>query len=360
MINKKIALKKDFEFIEYIGRGLSSEVYRGLRFDENTEFSEVVAIKVFKSSRFRKKYHSELKNLSKINHPNVITIKDWGEFEQKFYLVTEYVHGQNLQEALKAICCTDAKLKKYILNQIHAGIHELKNKNIAHGDLKPSNIMLSVSGQVKLVDISFNEIGDTFATPEFSAPEVLSGARPSFKSDLYSLGKVADTFGIELKKSLLLEPGDRTFEEFKNIDLIEARLNLSKFVLSAIMTGCHEEEKFESTQELNASQIVYEKSRSAKSIFKIVAEAATHLALATIFGISILPDYPQIKVLKLRSLKAYEYWNEQRWVSLPADINILFQSFAEKKIKLRSPKGEAQYRVSADMDFSKKVIIDAL
>ena len=358
----KIALKKEFELIESIGRGVSSEVYKGLRLDPTSDFSEVVAIKIFKSTKFRKKYQNELKNLSKINHPNIISVKDWGQSEEKFYLVTEYIHGQDLLNILNLLEPKDKSLKKYILNQIYEGLKELKNKGIAHGDLKPSNIMVSIRGELKLIDISFDDLGQVFATPEFSAPETLSGLTANFEADLYSLGVISQKMDLIQKKLLSIEPGDRIFETYKGLNNNDEREKLSRLVRQSFLKSEYPEKEFEFTQELNATALDY-KLRSVRHplLNQKFKQGVLHLGLAFIFGFGLTPKYPVVKELKLRSLKAYEYWNNGSWETLPVDVKVYFQDFDRpQKLKFRSHAKETNLVISADMDFSKNIVIDAL
>ncbi len=77
-MTSKISLNKDLKLITKIGSGVSSDIYKSLRFEPMTEFTEIVAVKIFKSSDFRKKFHDELENLSKIRHPNVVDYKRLG------------------------------------------------------------------------------------------------------------------------------------------------------------------------------------------------------------------------------------------------------------------------------------------
>lgn len=361
-MNPRIALQKDFELIEFIGRGVSSEVYKGLRVDSNSDFSQVVAIKIFKSSKFRKKYQNELKNLSKINHPNIISVRDWGEVDQKFYLITEYVHGCDLSEVMSLLSAQNEKLKKYILNQIFQGVQALKNKGIAHGDLKPSNIMLSVTGEVKLVDISFDDIGQMFATPEFAAPELLSGQRSNFESDLYSLGVIAEKLNVFQKNLLALEPGDRSYDSFKGLKEPEEKSKLSYLVRDTLLKNNLPVETYPITQELHAPVQPYFSISSksfAQNTKRISRQMWPHLLLLLILGFDLAPQFPEVKTLKLRSLNAYEFWNDKEWVSLPINHNFFFRTQNEKKkLKFRTHKGEVSLIFRGDMDFNKNIIVD--
>lgn len=356
-MNSKIALSKNFELIELIGQGLSSEVYKGLRVETKTEFTQVVAIKIFKSNRFRKKFQNELKNLSKINHPNVIGVKDWGEFEGKFFLITEYVHGFDLNSISTDIQKLSLKAKKHIANQIFKGLNELRSKGIAHGDLKLSNIMISISGEIKLVDISFDDVGQVFATPDFTSPEVLSGERPNFQSDLYSLGVILSKIGLEQKNLIKLQPGDRFYEPYRWVNEMEEEQNISNLMRVLLKSKDIVEDKYNETLELKAPAVKYGKTKT-KSYFKPIL---LHMVLVLSFGIYKESKLPKVYNLKLRSLNAYEFWNEKEWVSLPTD-QVLFAQKDDslKKLRFRTPKGEIKVVISESTDFSKNIVIDAL
>src|SRR5580698_3825386 len=148
----------------------------------------------------------EGQRLSALNHPNIASVYDVLEQDGEIFLVMEYVEGQTLRQRLNqpihinqffdiAIQCADAL----------TAAHE---RGILHSDVKPENVMLTESGQVKLLDFGVaRRLADggasgtggtqtlsTFApvggTPSYMAPEVLMGSMPDFRADIFSLGVV--------------------------------------------------------------------------------------------------------------------------------------------------------------------------
>jgi serine/threonine protein kinase/tetratricopeptide (TPR) repeat protein len=148
----------------------------------------------------------EGQRLSALNHPNIAGVYDVLEQGGEIFLVMEYVEGQSLRQRLSqplnlnqffeiAIQCADAL----------TAAHE---RGILHSDVKPENVMLTESGQVKLLDFgvarrlaaadstgaaatqTFSTFAPVGGTPSYMAPEVLTGSMPDFRSDIFSLGVV--------------------------------------------------------------------------------------------------------------------------------------------------------------------------
>ncbi|MGB6475769.1 MAG: protein kinase [Candidatus Sulfotelmatobacter sp.] len=148
----------------------------------------------------------EGQRLSALNHPNIASVYDVLEQDNEIFLVMEYVEGQTLRQRLSqpininqffdiAIQCADAL----------TAAHE---RGILHSDIKPENVMLTESGQVKLVDfgvarrlaalgasdgagtLTLSTSGAVGGTPTYMAPEVLLGSLPDFRADIFSLGVV--------------------------------------------------------------------------------------------------------------------------------------------------------------------------
>ncbi|MGB8985067.1 MAG: serine/threonine-protein kinase, partial [Candidatus Sulfotelmatobacter sp.] len=152
----------------------------------------------------------EGQRLSALNHPNIASVYDVLEQDGEIFLVIEYVEGQTLRQRLYqainisqffeiGIQCADAL----------TAAHE---RGILHGDIKPENMMLTESGQVKLLDFgvarnlagasgatnadatqslsSFASVASIAGTPSYMAPEVLMGTLPDFRADIFSLGVV--------------------------------------------------------------------------------------------------------------------------------------------------------------------------
>lgn len=149
----------------------------------------------------KKVFNREVEALDKLNHKNVVRILDRGYDEgfKAFFIVLEYIQGENFKEAFGDICRYDYAQKLELMEQVIEGIEYLHKKNIVHRDLKPSNLMLEKDGTVKIIDFGISRLQDTFysdytlsafATKNYSSPEQMAGKTITYQSDVYSLGLI--------------------------------------------------------------------------------------------------------------------------------------------------------------------------
>jgi serine/threonine-protein kinase ULK/ATG1 len=139
-----------------------------------------------------------------INHENIIKLHDVKQSSTKYYLITEYCSGGDL-EVLRGQKLSEAEVQKRI-HQISAGLKALINKNVMHRDLKLSNILLSskkADAVVKLADfglareLTLEEYAATCCgTPLYMAPEILVCKKYNLKADLWSVGVMIYLFLI--------------------------------------------------------------------------------------------------------------------------------------------------------------------
>jgi eukaryotic-like serine/threonine-protein kinase len=182
-----------------IGVGGMGEVYRA----EDTRLKRTVAIKRLpiqkrEDARLRSRLQAEAERTSALNHPNVAVIYDVLEEKNDFLIVMEYVEGHTLRDRLDKPFPLDEFFR--IAIQLADGLAAAHEKGIVHCDIKPENIMLTPSGQAKLLDfgIARHIAGDDATqtgmrsaiagTPGYVSPEVILGEPPSPRSDIFALG----------------------------------------------------------------------------------------------------------------------------------------------------------------------------
>jgi len=180
-----------------LGKGGTGIVYRGI--DPDT--GNVVAVKLFLSF-FRNRLHlrdfmKSVARFRKFSHPNVAQIYDFLQGEEGECLVLEYVDGPDLKWYLNNRPW-NLQERIVITAQICNGLQYIHECGFTHHDLKPSNILFTRKGQVKLVDYSlcgtsyllslFDTSIHEQVTPMYVAPELIRGEKATPQSDIYSLG----------------------------------------------------------------------------------------------------------------------------------------------------------------------------
>ncbi|MDF2695527.1 MAG: protein kinase [Labilithrix sp.] len=201
VINGKFHVKKA------IARGGMGRIYYGTQ----APLDRPVALKIVKAdsineeeSQFLKRFLLEASILAKLQHPNVVTLFDYGRIEgapvEMYFIAMEYLDGETLTERLRTRGALPAFEALTLFRQLARGLREAHVRGIVHRDLKPSNIVIvpEADGEiVKLVDFGIGKDerggedltrdGVLVGTPKYMAPEQFDGAS-SPASDVYALG----------------------------------------------------------------------------------------------------------------------------------------------------------------------------
>jgi serine/threonine protein kinase len=186
-----------YEVLEVIGRGGMGIVLKAM----DPALQRVVAIKVLApqmatSAMARKRFIREAQAAAAISHENVVTIYAVDEAEGLPYLVMQHVAGNSLQERLDRGGPMELTELLAIARQIAAGLAAAHAQNLIHRDIKPANILLEGSavritdfGLARAIgDVSLSQSGLVAGTPQYMAPEQISGGPIDHRCDLYSLG----------------------------------------------------------------------------------------------------------------------------------------------------------------------------
>ena len=194
----------DFEVEEIIGYGGMGAVYKACQ----TRLNRDVAIKILPmrsrhDPTFVERFHREAQAMAQLNHPNIVTIYDYGEADELLYLVMEFVDGVNLAKLIKSgrISASEALA---VVPPICDALQYAHGRGIVHRDIKPSNILLDKSGAVKITDFGLAKLidagteyftltreGHSLGTPFYMAPEQLEHPESAdHRADIYSLGVV--------------------------------------------------------------------------------------------------------------------------------------------------------------------------
>lgn len=201
MIDGAVALGSGRYVLEReLGRGGMAEVYAA----HDTTLDRRVAVKVLArrlagDAGLRERFVHEGRYAARLSHPNVVGVYDSGDDGGIPYIVMELVEGTTLQEELDRRGAFPAAEVESIARQACAGLAHAHDAGIVHRDVKPQNLLLTPSGEVKISDFGIargdegpgiTQAGELLGTVEYLAPEVVDGHAATAASDLYALGGV--------------------------------------------------------------------------------------------------------------------------------------------------------------------------
>jgi serine/threonine-protein kinase len=143
------------------------------------------------------RFYNEVRIARQVSHPSVCRVYDIGELEGQHYLSMEYVDGEDLASLLRRIGRLPEDKALEVSRQLCAGLAAAHERGVLHRDLKPGNIMIDGRGKVRITDFGLAVLADEAhgkdvraGTPAYMAPEQLSGAEVTTRSDIYALGAV--------------------------------------------------------------------------------------------------------------------------------------------------------------------------
>jgi len=193
------SLLPQLEILECLGRGSMGVVYKA----RQKSLNRLVALKLLAPERvgdalFAKRFAKEAQALAALNHPNIVTIHDFGQAGGYCYLLMEFVDGASLRQAMRSAKFTPGQALA-IVPQICDALQYAHEHGVVHRDIKPENLLLDKEGRVKIADFGIAkmltaETGTTETltggTPRYMAPEQWGGGGTDHRADIYSLGVV--------------------------------------------------------------------------------------------------------------------------------------------------------------------------
>jgi len=184
------------EIVKKLDAGGSATLYLGIDLNRG----ERVAVKelkdhLFKDEYTKKKFKEEANRYLDLEHPNIVQLVDLILYPSKGYLVMEYIEGKNLRDYMNTVTgplpFQNAAL---MISETLNALQYAHENDIIHLDIKPSNIMLSTSNEIKLIDfgIAYNRDkvndGSRMGTPYYMSPEQIDWKNIDERTDIYSLG----------------------------------------------------------------------------------------------------------------------------------------------------------------------------
>jgi serine/threonine protein kinase len=195
----------DLEIIELLGAGGMGAVYKA----RQPQLDRMVAIKILAHDisadpTFAERFSREARVMARLNHPNIVTIHDFGTAGPYCYLLMEYVDGVNLRQAMRTGGFT-ADEALALVQDICSALKFAHGEGILHRDIKPENVLLDSKGQVKIADFGIAKLvdeadpglvtltmqGSILGSPHYMAPEQIeTPGDVDQRADIYSLGVV--------------------------------------------------------------------------------------------------------------------------------------------------------------------------
>lgn len=207
LIGQKVAT---YRIEKLLGAGGMGQVY--LAFDEKLRRN--VALKILpteygKNDERVRRFELEARAISKLNHPNIVTIYDVGNAEGIYYIATEFVEGKTLRD----LSAGRFKLRNVMANsiQICDALSAAHAEGIIHRDIKPENVMIRKDGYAKILDFGVAKLSDVgsetmsqigaqtvkgmmIGTPAYMSPAQISGDNIDHRTDIWSCGVVLYEF----------------------------------------------------------------------------------------------------------------------------------------------------------------------
>src|SRR6266850_6032564 len=161
------------EIGELIGQGGMGFVFKA----RQPKLDRFVALKILSQSlaadaAFAERFTREGRLLARLNHPNIVTVHDFGQANGFFYLLMEFVDGVNLRQAMRAGRFTPEQALA-VVPKICEALQFAHNEGVLHRDIKPENILLDSKGRLKIADFG---IAKLIGEPHTGATRTGSGA----------------------------------------------------------------------------------------------------------------------------------------------------------------------------------------
>jgi len=188
-----------YRIIEQLGQGGMATVFKAY----HASLDRYVALKVLhpafrEDQTFTTRFQREARVVARLEHPNIVPIYDYSEYESRPFLVMKYIEGDTLKARLNQGPLTSEEIEQ-VVNSVGSALAYAHKQGILHRDVKPSNVMIAKDGTMYLADFGLARIADAgestmssdsiMGTPQYISPEQAMGVKDlDAGTDIYSFG----------------------------------------------------------------------------------------------------------------------------------------------------------------------------
>jgi serine/threonine protein kinase len=189
-----------YQILDKLGEGAMGVVYRA----RDNAIGRVVALKMLSAElgaeeELHQRFQREAEAIGRLSHPNIVTVYDLGQTDGQLYMAMELLEGEDLRGLIEKRVDIPLVDRVRLLMQICEGVGYAHSRGVVHRDIKPANILVTTSGQVKILDFGLARVstratitkkGVILGTPDYMAPEQAMGKPVDQRSDVFSAGAV--------------------------------------------------------------------------------------------------------------------------------------------------------------------------
>ena len=189
-----------YRLTELLGQGGMARIYRG----HDNQLDRDVAVKILRPEYgrdpdFGARFRHEAQAAASLNHPNIVSVYDYGHDTAGPFIVMELVDGEDLASIVKRSGALPPRQAARIAAETARALHAAHQRGIVHRDVKPGNVMIDRDGRVKVADFGIARAiaeaqmtlpGTTLGSVHYFSPEQARGDQATPSSDIYSLGIV--------------------------------------------------------------------------------------------------------------------------------------------------------------------------